>query len=207
MAKHAKFWDKWAERYSKSPIKDPKAYENKLERTQAYFRPEMNVLEFGCGTGSTAITHSPYVKHIKAIDISENMIAIAKQKAKTESIDNIDFEVATLDSLTAQAQTYDVILGLSVLHLLEDWQQALATVDSLLKPGGFFVSSTPCMKNLTLLKLLAPLGQFAGLIPDLSFFSEEELKSSIVQSGLDIDYCWQPKKNAAMFIIAKKALL
>ncbi|GAB5381845.1 MAG: class I SAM-dependent methyltransferase [Aliiglaciecola sp.] len=204
MANAAKFWDRWAERYSKQPIKDPKAYQSKLEHTQAYFKPDMNVLEFGCGTGSTAIVHSPFVKHIKAIDISDNMIAIAKQKANTQSISNIDFEVSTLDSLTPETQMFDVILGLSILHLLEDWQSVLTKVHSLLKPGGIFVSSTPCMKHMTLLKLLAPLGQFAGLIPQLSYFSKEELISSIIATGFEIEYDWQPKQNTGVFIIARK---
>lgn len=204
MTNPATFWDKWANRYSKQPIKDPKAYQHKLEQTQAYFKPQMNVLEFGCGTGSTAIVHSPFVHHIKAIDISDNMISIAKQKAKAASINNIDFEVATLDSLTPQVEAFDVIMGLSILHLMEDWQLVLKKVHSLLKPGGIFVSSTACLKHMTLLRLLAPIGQFAGLIPTLSYFSGEELKSSMVATGFEIDYYWQPKQNAGVFIIAKK---
>jgi cyclopropane fatty-acyl-phospholipid synthase-like methyltransferase len=37
---------------------------------------DMEVLEFGCGTGSTAIVHAPHVKELRAIDISEKMIGI-----------------------------------------------------------------------------------------------------------------------------------
>lgn len=204
MTKAAKFWDKWAERYSKQAVKDPKAYQKKLVQTQAYFEADMKLLEFGCGTGSTAIVHAPFVSHITAIDISPKMILIAEQKAQAQSIDNVDFKVATLDSLSPQTETFDVILGLSILHLLEDWQQTLAQVHNLLKPGGIFVSSTPCMKDLTLLRLLAPIGQFVGLIPTLSFFSTEELQTSIIQSGFEVDSCWQPQKNSGVFIIATK---
>ncbi len=64
MDQSARFWDKIAERYSKRPIVDEAAYQKKLQVTREYFRPDMEVLEFGCGTGSTAITHAPYVKHI-----------------------------------------------------------------------------------------------------------------------------------------------
>jgi ubiquinone/menaquinone biosynthesis C-methylase UbiE len=42
----------------------------------------MEVLEFGCGTESTAIAHAPYVKHIQALDISSKMIDIAQGKAQ-----------------------------------------------------------------------------------------------------------------------------
>ncbi len=52
----------------------------------------MEVLEFGCGTGTTAITHAPYVKHIRAIDISSNMIEIAQRKADAKNIKNVTFE-------------------------------------------------------------------------------------------------------------------
>lgn len=204
MTNAAKFWDKWAVRYSKQAIKDPQAYQAKLEQTQTYLKPDMKLLEFGCGTGSTAIVHAPFVNHISAIDISAKMINIAKQKATAESIENIDFKVATLDSLSSEAQDFDVVLGLSILHLLDNWQQALSNVHNVLKPGGVFVSSTPCLKNITLLRWLAPVGQFAGLIPTLSFFSVEELRSSIVQSGFEIETCWQPQKNSGVFIIARK---
>lgn len=77
----AKFWDKIAEKYSKQPIADEAAYQKKLQVTQEYFKPDMEVLELGCGTGSTAIIHAPYVKHIRAIDISSKMIEIAQGKA------------------------------------------------------------------------------------------------------------------------------
>ena len=75
------FWDRIAERYSKRPVADEAAYQKKLQVTREYFQPDMAVLEFGCGTGSTTITHSPYVRHIRAIDISSKMIEIAKGKA------------------------------------------------------------------------------------------------------------------------------
>jgi len=116
------------------------------------------------------------------------MISIAKQKALAAS----------------QDQAFDAILGLSVLHLMEDWELPLAQVHRLLKPGGIFVSSTACMKHMKWLRFLAPLGQFFGLIPQLSFFSDADLKSSIVAAGFEIDYAWQPQKNAGVFIIARK---
>ena len=81
MNQSTKFWDKIAERYSKQPIADEAAYQKKLQVTREYFQPDMEIVEFGCGTGSTAITHAPYVKHIHAIDISSKMIEIAQGKA------------------------------------------------------------------------------------------------------------------------------
>ena len=93
MAQSTKFWDKIADRYLKQPIADEAAYQKKLQVIREYLPPEMEVLEIGCGTGSTAILHAPYVKPIRAIDFSENMIAIAQDKATTQNINNVTFEL------------------------------------------------------------------------------------------------------------------
>ena len=86
MDRSGKFWNKVAERYSKQPIADEAAYQKKLQITREYFQPDMEILEFGCGTGSTAIAHAPYVKHIQAIDISSKMIEIAQGKADAQNV-------------------------------------------------------------------------------------------------------------------------
>lgn len=204
MSKAARFWDSWSQRYAKQTIADEAAYQTKLQQTQNYLNPTMEVIEFGCGTGSTALIHAPHVKHIRAIDISPKMIDIATHKATKEGIGNVSFEVNTLDILNNDMQSVDAILGLSVLHLLDDWQASIAIVHGLLKPGGIFVSSTPCLSRLRLLKLTAPIGQFFGVLPNLSFFSEAELKQTLANQGFEIEHSWQPKKNAASFIIARK---
>eukprot|EP01083_Nonionella_stella_P314462 1132915_1 len=59
----AKFWDKLASGYFKSPIKDLDAYQIKLELTQQYLKPDMDLLEFGAGTGGTSLQHAPHVNH------------------------------------------------------------------------------------------------------------------------------------------------
>jgi cyclopropane fatty-acyl-phospholipid synthase-like methyltransferase len=55
----AKFWDKVADGYAKQPIADEAAYQKKLQITRDYLQPRMNMLEFGCGTGSTALAPCP----------------------------------------------------------------------------------------------------------------------------------------------------
>jgi len=60
------FLDCRAEIYAKSPIRDVKTYQEKLEVTRDYFNSESQVFEFGCGTGTTAINHAPFVGKIVA---------------------------------------------------------------------------------------------------------------------------------------------
>lgn len=201
----AKFWDRIAKRYSKQPIADEAAYQKKLQITQKYLRPEMELLEFGCGTGSTAIIHAPYVKHIRAIDISEKMIDIAIAKAAAEQIENIAFEQSSIEALKLSKHTVDVVLGLSILHLLENKEAVIAEVHKVLKPGGVFISSTICLGDaLGWLKFIAPIGRLIGLMPLVKFFTQYELKQCLIDAGFVIDYAWQPGEGKAMFIVAKK---
>ncbi len=205
MAQSARFWDRIAERYSRKPIADEAAYQKKLEVTREYFRPDMEILEFGCGTGSTAIAHAPYVKHIRATDISAKMIEIGVAKARAANVDNVTFETATIEALDVARESLDAVLGLSVLHLLEDKEAAIAKVFDMLKPGGVFVSSTACIGDtMRWFKLVGPIGRFLGLMPLVRIFTRAELMESLIQAGFEIDYEWQPGKGIAVFIVAKK---
>jgi ubiquinone/menaquinone biosynthesis C-methylase UbiE len=197
------FWDKIAERYSKQSVADEAAYQKKLQITREYFQPDMEVLEFGCGTGSTAITHAPYVKHIQAIDISSKMIEIAQGKANAKNVENVTFKRSTIDEFSVSDQTLDVVLGLSILHLLANKEEVIAKVYKMIKPGGIFVTSTACIGDtMKLFKVIAPIGKLFGLT--LMVFTTNELENSLTDAGFEIDYRWQPGRGKAVFIVAKK---
>lgn len=198
------FWDRFAERYSKQPVADEESYQRKLKVTREYFRPDMEVFEFGCGTGSTAIAHAPYVKHIHAIDISSKMIAIAQRKADTANITNVTFERAGIDAFEPPDTRYDLVMAHSILHLLHDKDAAIAKVERMLKPGGFFVSSTVCAGDtMRYLRFVAFIGRVFGLV--LKVFTGKELMDSIIKGGFEIDHHWRPGEGKAVFIVAKKA--
>lgn len=200
----AKIWDRYAKGYAKSKISDEQSYQKKLEITRGYFEPHMQVLEFGSGTGSTALLHAPYVKHIDAIDISPKMTRIAQEKMDVSEIDNISFSVSTIEDYKTQTQ-YDVIMGMSILHLLPNRVEAIAKTYDMLNDGGVFISSTICMGGtMKLLKYIWPIGRFLQLVPYFEMFRVDQLEQSIIDAGFTIDYKWQPKPDAAMFIVARK---
>lgn len=200
------FWDRIALRYSKRPISDERAYRKKLAVTRSYFKPDAEVLEFGCGTGSTAIEHAPYVQHLHATDLSAKMIEIARSKASEQGVANVTFERSTIEELSFPDESFDAVLGLSILHLLENKEAAIAKVHRLLKPGGAFVTSTACLGDtMKFFKVIAPIGKLFGLMPLVKVFTTEELLQSLIDGGFEIDYRWQPARGKAVFIVAKKA--
>lgn len=200
------FWNRIASRYAKTPVPDEAVYQQKLEITQKYFRPDMTVLEFGCGTGSTAIIHAPRVKKYLAIDVSPRMIDIAKGKLLDTDIHNLTFKTQAMEELDVEDASFDAILGLSILHLMNDPDAAIRRVSKMLKPGGVFVSSTACLGDtMPLFRYVAPIGKFLGLIPKVQMLTHKQLISSLEQAGFTIDYEMAPKgKSHAYFLVAQK---
>ncbi|WP_217424492.1 class I SAM-dependent methyltransferase [Nitrogeniibacter mangrovi] len=199
------FWDRMAVRYARMPIADPAAYETKLEKTRAYLRPDSRVLEFGCGTGSTALVLAPRVAQVHAIDTSAAMLAIAREKVQAAGIDNLSFEHTTLTDLDSPAGRWDVILGMNVLHLLPNRRDTLARAHALLKPGGVFISSTLCAADAPLgLRLLAPLVRALPLLPRISSLRLEGLTAELVAAGFEIEAQWRPARHKAAFVVARK---
>ncbi len=205
MNRAAKFWDRVAERYSKRTISDEASYEEKLRITAEYLRPEMRLLEFGCGTGSTALIHAASVWQIHAIDVSKNMIRIARAKASAMDIRNVTFACTAIEELEVRDGSFDAVLALNILHLLGNWREVLVQVNRLLKPGGVFVSSTFCVgDSMNFLRWILPIGTFFGLLPAIRVFKQAELEKGMREAGFEIERHWQPGKNKAVFLVARK---
>ena len=200
-----KFWDKRAERYSKRAVADAATYQKKLDITREYLNSESEVVEFGCGTGLTAISHAPYAKHILATDISSEMIEIARDRVQKDDVHNVTFERSSVDEFEAADESYDVVLGLNLLHLLEDKDAAIEKIYKMLRPGGVLVSSTACIDDMMpLFRLVAPIGAFFRIFPPVDMFSAKEFTSALTGAGFEIEHEWLPRKNAALFVVARK---
>lgn len=205
MVNASRFWDRHAKGYAKRPVADEASYQHKLELTRERLTPEMDVLELGCGTGSTALVHAPYVRHIIAVDISAKMLEIARQKAKTSGIANVSFEQSSVEDFEAPDGRYDVVMVHSLLHLLEDRENAIAKIHRWLKPGGLLVSSTPCLAGkYQWLRPILPLGRLFGLLPRVEFLSAETLEDELGAAGFSIAHRWRPDSGIAVFHIASK---
>ena len=206
MPDSAKFWDKRATKYAKSPIKNMTAYNQTMERTKAHLSQNDAVLEFGCGTGSTAILLAGSVKQITASDISANMIDIAKSKATDQQVGNIAFLKGTVFDDKLEEASFDVVLAYNLLHLLEDLPAAITRVNALLKPGGLFISKSVCMGGQGgFWRILLPIMQTFRLAPFVRFMTIDELENEITDAGFKIIETGNyPVSPPSRFVVAKK---
>jgi SAM-dependent methyltransferase len=133
------------------------------------------------------------------------MIEIARDKAKAAGIANVTFEVETANVIDAPDSSLEVVMAHNLLHLLDDREQVLDIVYRKLKPGGVFVTSTACIRDMMLpLRLIVPVGRFLRVFPPVKVFSVADLKASLDKAGFEIDHEWLPKRQSAVFIVCRK---
>ncbi len=205
MDRSSRFWNLTANRYSRLPLADEAVYLEKLRLVREHLDTRVRVLEFGCGTGSTALLLSPHVRSYLALDFSSRMIEIARAKAEGEGMDNLEFQCRAFAEFEAPDASFDVVLGMSILHLLKDWQGALEKVYALLPPGGMFFSSTACIADMdTPARHLSRLGGLMGLLPVLSVFSQEQLTGQLTRTGFRVLQEWVPGEKKPVFVAAVK---
>lgn len=167
------------------------------------------VLDVGCGTGSLALRLAPRAATIHGLDISSEMVRIARGKARAEGVANVSFHVGSLDAFELfQPESLDGVCAYSLLHLVEDLPAALARIHRLLRPGGFFVSSTVCLGESWLpYRPILRVMRWFGKAPWVNTLRKRALEDEV--RGAGFERISQPDVGAdstIAFIVAEKPL-
>jgi Methylase involved in ubiquinone/menaquinone biosynthesis len=92
------------------------------------------ILDIGCGPGlyASLLTQKGAVVH--GIDISSELIGIAKKEAPTAEL-----IIGDATRLPYKNLEFDIIIALHVLYYLKSWDQVLKEIHAVLKKGGIFI--------------------------------------------------------------------
>lgn len=98
------------------------------------------LIDIGCGTGAFSVHAARYFKKVFAVDVSEEMLSIAKSKAEAIRLDNIEFYNSGFLHFVSKEEA-DVVFSKWAFHHLPDyWKQAaLININKMLKIGGLFL--------------------------------------------------------------------
>jgi ubiquinone/menaquinone biosynthesis C-methylase UbiE len=96
------------------------------------------VLEIGCGDGELAVLLASKGAVVSAIDVSESMIAAARERAASAGVD-VDFAVATAQSIPFADEAFDEVVAVTILCFVRDASPVFREIARVLAPGGRLV--------------------------------------------------------------------
>jgi 2-polyprenyl-3-methyl-5-hydroxy-6-metoxy-1,4-benzoquinol methylase len=134
-----RLWDGYANEFDDEAdhgLRDPKvlaAWQALLAR----LLPEhpARVADLGCGTGSLAVLLAEQGNTVSGLDISNNMIHLARSKAQKAEV-SVDFVKGDAAAPPFTPATFDVVLARHILWVFEDPDAVLRRWVSLLAPNG-----------------------------------------------------------------------
>ncbi len=200
------FWDDIAQSYAEKPVELPEAFEDKIRHTIAKMEPDHTVLDIGCGTGSLALRLAPSGGHIHGLDVSSQMIRIAREKAS--EVENVTFHVGAFDPSfdVFPARSLDGICAYSLLHLVTDGAAALARMYEALRPGGFLVTSTPCLgESWVPYRPIITVMRWAGKAPRVEVVTKAWVRQAVRDAGfVDLEEPEVGAKATTTFLMARR---
>jgi ubiquinone/menaquinone biosynthesis C-methylase UbiE len=111
----------------------------------AKVRSASAVLDIGTGIGEPGISAArvlQYPGRVLAIDPDKKMIASAKDRALKQHVHNIDFEVASVETMKLDAQSFDTVLARWSLMFVSDPANSILRLRKALRPNGRLVAAT-----------------------------------------------------------------
>jgi ubiquinone/menaquinone biosynthesis C-methylase UbiE len=205
--KTSRFWDRLAGGYDRQNESGDVEDADLVRRIRPHLHPCDIALDYGCATGTWTLALANSVTEIHGLDISAKMIDLARAKAEARQVDNARFAQGTIFDDGLAAGSFDAILALNILHLLDDLPRVAGRIHHLLKPGGRFISVTPCLGEVPApLRFILRAADVSGLVPHINFPRRSDLDRLVAGAGLQtVEANVIPGKVTDYFLVAGKA--
>ncbi len=131
-------FSQWAGRYDKSVLQNlvfGHSHNMFIQEINPTYKMRINLLDVGCGTGEFVFKMIGHSYNIRAygVDISSDMIKIAKSKLKS---DNVEFKIGDVEDLPYEDKKFDVITCSHSFHHYPNQKKAVTEMHRVLKDNG-----------------------------------------------------------------------
>lgn len=139
------FRGKIAEQYDDWYIEPMGRFIDQIESSNALelFAPVTGskILDAGCGTGNFSVKLKQQGCKITGIDLSKDMLFIARQKAQKLNLD-IEFKQMDLYKLDFPDKYFDGVFSMAAFEFIKEPSRAYAEMFRVVKPGGKILIAT-----------------------------------------------------------------
>jgi ubiquinone/menaquinone biosynthesis C-methylase UbiE len=130
---------------------------------QNILTPDMDVLDFGCGTGLLTVRLQPFVRSVTGVDSSPGMLNVLNDKISKLHLSNVKTMLIDLEKGQKLTGNYQLALSSLTMHHIPEIKPVLAQLYQVITPEGYL-----CV---------------ADLDPDDHQFHED--KTGVFHSGFD----------------------
>ena len=152
----------------------------------ASLRPGETIVDLGCGGGLDVLLAAkkvgPTGKAI-GIDMTPQMLELARRNAAQSGVTNVEFHQATIDKLPLADSSVDCVISNCVINLAPDKRAVFREIARVLKPGGRLAVSDIALKQPLPPEIGASLIAYIGCIAGA--ISLEEYRSGLAAAGFD----------------------
>jgi len=170
-----------------------------------YLRPNMKVLDIGCGIGTISLYIASKGNKVLGIDISEKAINAAQKTAELLGIENASFRAVNFLDVDFE-EKFDFVIFSEVLEHLPDDKFAIKKIYNLLRANGILFLST-CLERDPMHKIRIRLlgkDKFDISVGHLRRYSKEELTQLLESNGFKIREIKQTEGLLRMFLFTTK---
>lgn len=97
---------------------------------------DMDVLDYGCGTGLVSLFLLPHVRSVTGADNSPGMLEVLQRKIAEGGIENMKVMHLNLEERPVPSDRYHMIVTSMTMHHVADTGKVLRAFHELLHPGG-----------------------------------------------------------------------
>jgi len=99
-------------------------------------RSDMDVLDFGCGTGLISLALQPFVHSVTGVDSSQGMLDVFRRKISDNALKNVETSYLDLDKGDNLTGRYHLVVSSMTLHHIKGFRPLLKQFYQVLHTSG-----------------------------------------------------------------------
>lgn len=104
--------------------------------TRCALPADLDVLDFGCGTGLVSLGLRPLVRSVTGVDTSRGMLDVFERKVRDQQLDGVRAVLLTPDSPLSLPDRFHLVVSSMTLHHVADLAPLFSRFHDHLHPGG-----------------------------------------------------------------------